>query len=165
MHKPLTETSHDDWFVEHLLQVRTSLYAYIATLLVRRADVEDMYQRVSMAAWRERERFDRSRPFYPWICGIARNHIRQFFREEKKRPSALSPELLDQLAARREALHECLEKLPAKRKQMIRQFYRQAVTVKEFARRLGHSVEAVYKTLQRTRAALNDCVRRSLAER
>lgn len=165
----------DDWFIEQLLAVQSRLYRYIASLVPSRADAEDLFQRTSLTAWQERAKFDRDRDFFAWVCGVARNHVRRYYRERSKSGLVLDPQVADQLAERmieehdlleqrQEALERCLDKLSPEHRQLIQDFYRQEGTVKDFAGRLGRTVESVYKALQRIRASLNTCVDGELAK-
>src|SRR5262245_17867785 len=113
----------DDWFVAHLVAVQSRLYRYIATLVFNRADVEDLYQKTCLTSWQERQRFEKSRDFYAWLCGIARNHIQHYCRSMQRTRVVLDSSLVDQLAERllhedayfqrrHDALSRCLDKLP-----------------------------------------------------
>jgi RNA polymerase sigma-70 factor (ECF subfamily) len=104
-----------------------------------------------------------------WLCGIARNHVRHYYRGRRTSPLQLSPDVVEQLAelriaddsrqeARRRALEGCLEKLPAKDREVLEAYYGQHRPVREVADSLGRTADAVFKSLQRLRSALFDCV-------
>jgi RNA polymerase sigma-70 factor (ECF subfamily) len=57
-------------------------------------------------------------------------------------------------------LGPCVEKLKTPERQLIRNHYVLGETVKVAAAQLGMSAEAAYKSLQRIRRKLFDCVRR-----
>ena len=47
------------------------LAAYLRTLLGRDSSLDDIFQETMLVAWRRLEDYDRSRPFAPWLRGIA----------------------------------------------------------------------------------------------
>lgn len=165
----------DDGFIEQLVPLQSRLYRYIASLVPSRADAEDLFQRTWLTAWQERQRFEEGRNFFAWVCGVARNHVRHHYRSLARARVVLDAELVDELAQsaldeqdyledRQAALTHCLDKLPAKQRDLLQQYYGQEQTVQVFADGLGKTTESVYKMLQRIRAALHDCVHATLAQ-
>jgi RNA polymerase sigma-70 factor (ECF subfamily) len=164
----------DDTFVAALIANQRRLYAHIARMVPERSDAEDLFQKALLTAWQERRRYDAARDFFPWICGIARNHVLHYFRAYQKSDRLLDPTVIDQLMMRlveedanfrrrEEALADCLEKLPAKQRRIVEGYYGGDRTIKDYARECGLAVEALYKQLQRTRAALRRCISETLA--
>src|SRR5207244_4127634 len=47
------------------------LTAFLRTLLGRDPAVDDLFQETMLVAWRRLKDYDRSRPFAPWLRGIA----------------------------------------------------------------------------------------------
>lgn len=165
---------NDDWFIEQLVPLQSRLYRYIASLVPARADAEDLFQRTWLTAWQERQRFEPGRNFFAWVCGVARNHVRHHYRGLARARVVLDPELIDELAQleldeqdyleeRQALLTHCLDKLPARQRELLQEYYSQEQTVQTFADAQGKSTESVYKMLQRIRAALHDCVQATLA--
>jgi len=68
-------------------------------------------------------------------------------------------------APRRTALRECMERLPARTREVLTLRYEQDLSGEGIATRLGSSVESVHQTLSRARTALGDCIRQRLALR
>jgi RNA polymerase sigma-70 factor (ECF subfamily) len=164
----------DDGFVARVIATQSRLYRYVASLVPVRADAEDILQKTLLTAWQERTRFDPSRDFFAWVCGMARNHVRHYYRSLSRARTVLAPDVLDELAdrlleedeyleRRQRALSECLDRLPAKQRQLVEQFYRTDRTTQELAAELGWGLQALYKALQRVRAALHDCITAALA--
>ena len=169
------ENERDDRFVEQFTACQSRLYRFIATLVFNRADAEELFQEASLAAWRSRDKFDGAGEFFPWLCGIARNHVRNYYRSRKAAPLVLALEVVDQLIElqieeepllerRQEALTLCLQKLTPRQRQVLRQFNEKSQTVASFSHEQGATVGALYKMLQRIRAALLDCIERTLQE-
>ena len=72
--------------------------------------------------------------------------------------------MASQLDARREALENCVAKLPPDQRELVSQAYAPGVRMDELAVALGRSAMAVYKTLHRIRIALVECTRAVLAK-
>lgn len=170
---PYLETA-DDWFVTELVPLQSRLYRYIATLVAVHADAEDLFQKTCLTAWQERRRFEVGRDFYAWLCGVARNHVRHYYRSQQRDRVYLDPDVVEQLAerllqeddyfqSRQQALAGCLDKLPQRQKQLIENYYQNGQTVKTYAAARGQAAEATYKMLQRIRAALHACIEATLA--
>lgn len=164
----------DEWFITPFVRSQSHLYRYIACLVPRRADAEDLLQKTSLTAWQERHRVDRSRDLFPWLCGIARNHVRHYYRSQQRSKVVIDLELVEQMAERlvdadeflhhrQQALSSCLDKLAPEDRRFLQRFYGQDQTVKQFASILERTVASIYKRLQRLRAALYDCVSETLA--
>ena len=67
-----------------------------------------------------------------------------------------------ELDERREALAECLDKLPPRDRQLMEQRYKPGVTIKSLASAIGRPIEGLYKAMKRIHIALNQCVQRSV---
>lgn len=100
MNDPNLKNRSDDWFVSELVNSQRKLYLYISSLVAIRADAEDLFQKTCLTAWQRRDSYDPERDFLSWNCGIAHNHIRNFFRSKQQSRVCLPPDLIDQLSAR-----------------------------------------------------------------
>ena len=165
--------SRDDLFIERYIECQSGLYRFIATLVPNRADAEELFQEASLTAWRIRDRFDPLREASPWLCGIARNLVAAHYRKQKSLALTLDPDVLERLGQqqmeedavlgeRARALNQCLEKLPDRQRDLVRQYYHSDQTVQSFSRARGRSAEAVYKMIQRVRMTLFECVNQTL---
>jgi len=163
----------DDWFIEQFMAIQSRLYRYIATLVAGRTDAEDLLQKTALSAWRERQRFEQGRDFFAWVCGVARNHVRHYYRSAKRSRVTIDSDVAEQLAVQlveqdhetrqmQDALDECLRRLPGEQRKLLQRFY-EGATAGTLAQELGRSVDALYKSLQRTRTALSACVNGILA--
>lgn len=157
---------------EHL----PGLLAFVSACIHNSHDADDIVQRVLIAAWEDIERYDPAREFARWLRGIAQNKIREFFRNiatAHRHVRTLSPTELTAVAdefdhlivGRAEsfpdcvhALRECIEHLPERDRAVVRDAYQAQRSCLSIAERLGESVEAVRKRLQRARAQLRACV-------
>jgi RNA polymerase sigma-70 factor (ECF subfamily) len=168
------ENTKDDIFIQRFVQNQSRLYRFIAALAPNRTDAEELFQEASLAAWNARERFEADRDMFPWLSGIARNLLKSHYRKQKRQANALDPALLDQLCerlaeesdileVRLEALSDCLQKLPPRHREFVQNYYREHQTVKGFAVNLNLNEQAAYKTLQRIRSALRNCIEKSIS--
>ena len=155
---------HDRW-----------LYAYLVTLLANPAHAEEVFQEVCVVLWRSYDQFELGTDFVKWASVIAHNQVRRFRRESKRVGFQLSDAACDLLAAdaargadlfdfRRDALRQCMGKLPVSDRQLVQQCYSDASgSFKTIAENLGRPVNTVYKALNRIRRNLHQCIDRTLS--
>ena len=158
-------------FARHVDQIQ----AYIGTLLPQAADADEVFQQTSITLWRKFREFQPGGNFAAWACGIAFNLVRNFRRVESRRPVfLLADDVLEtlgqvqlasnpQLAVRREALADCLEKLAVSDRDLIQRCYGNSGSLKDVAVELGRTANALYKRLKTIRRMLFDCINRVLA--
>ncbi len=167
------DSKRHEEFGELFVRNQNRLYRYICSVIPNRADAEELFQQTNLTLWKTWDRFDPSRRFLSWACGIAHNHIRNFLRKKQTKQVMLSQEILEQLIEarmehddlfeqRKQALAGCLEKLAPHQRQLIDRCYTSDDTIKDTANSSGQTPNAIYKRLRRIRAALYDCVSRSL---
>jgi len=168
-----SEQLPDDWFVGELVAMHQRLLGYMLSLVPARADAEDLVQKTLLVAWQDRYKFDPERDFFAWVCGITRNQVLHHYRSLKRSKTVLSSEIVEQLAERMEmgetffeerqrALSGCLEKLPLKQRELIESYYKSRQSVKDFAARRATGLDSLYKSLQRIRASLLECINATL---
>jgi len=153
----------------------TSCEPFVRALALRYAPVpamaDDFVQRVFLEFVRNRERWDLSRPVEPLLAGIARNIGKQMWEERRRhlsRPMLQLSEHIHSLIetretgwvepADREALHECLEKLPEKSRKIIHAHYFLGVTCQKIGEQIGVKTTAVRQALCRLRKRLFECI-------
>jgi len=67
------------------------------------------------------------------------------------------------IGAEREALARCLGELPEPQRKLLGLYYTSSkTTAVELSERLQKPVAGIYKTLERTRAALRECIMRKI---
>ncbi|MEO6597068.1 MAG: sigma factor-like helix-turn-helix DNA-binding protein [Planctomycetota bacterium] len=124
-------------------------------------------------------RFDQTRPFGPWLRGIARKLVLAFRRQRgRSRVYLCDEETLDAIEmhwrdferlegetfeARLLALRDCLGRLTTTQQQSIRLYYDGELDCKRTAEHMSMQVETVKKLLQSGRAALAHCMRCKLS--
>ena len=142
--------------------------------VVRSVDlVDDLFQETMLTAWRRLPDYDRSRPFGPWLRGIA---VRRVLKHRDRAARDLlhcDPAVLESLERRfeefaphpdafRESLERlttCLGRLTGKIRDAILLTYREGLRLREVARRMEATEEAVKKRVQRGRQLLAECLR------
>jgi RNA polymerase sigma-70 factor, ECF subfamily len=167
--------TNDRGFMGRLVPLQSRLYRFVASLVAHRSDAEDLFQKTCLTAWEQRAAHDPSKDLFPWLCGIARNHVRHHFRSRSRGLLHLAPDVVEQLAdqqlretareeRRQQALDGCLGKLAAADRALLEGYYRDERPVRDVAASLGRSPDSVFKLLQRLRGALYDCVNLALGE-
>jgi len=163
-------------FVSRLLESQRGIYAVLVAMLPHDRDLDDLFQKVCLTLWQEREKYDPARPFLPWAYAFTRNIVREHLRANApaRRATCLAPETLERIAlarseieataeARRAALDACVEKLAPKQLELLHARYEGPRSLEEIARDMKVSAAALTMRLQRIRHALLKCVERTLA--
>lgn len=154
---------------EHGPRLRVYLGAAVRDPLI----VDELFSECLLVAWRRLADFDPERSFGNWMRGIARNLILARRRADGRRGPLVDPAVLEEIGSlcaaggapeserlgeELDALRICLDKLPTDARALVRLHYTDGHRGADLAERLGRSVEATKKLLQRVRARLYDCV-------
>ncbi len=162
-------------FIRLLQAYDRGLHGYILALVGDWEAANDLLQETSVRLW---EQFDEFRPdgdFSAWARAIARYQVLNYFNHKKRERLVFSEAFVATVAdragelsalqsARGEALAECLGKLDDGQRELIRRCYAEEATIKSVADDMGRSLESTYKSVQRIRKSLHDCIRMRLAE-
>jgi RNA polymerase sigma-70 factor (ECF subfamily) len=161
-------------FVRLLLQHQNDLLRYILPLVGCLDDAQDVLQETATALWRKFDQYDPKQPFLPWARRFAHNEVLMHHRKQR-RYTFLTEELIETLAQRsaereqqaerrRNALRDCVEKLPEADRLLLDQRYGEpGTTVQQLAAQTGATANVLYKALARIRRQLLDCISRTLA--
>lgn len=155
------------------------LSAFLRAVVRDDAAADDIFQETFLAAWRNLDRYDREKPFGPWLRGIAARTVMAWRRkaartahaeldeaalaEVSARFGALAAEPGDTWGEKLDAVRACLGNLPDQDRSIIDLYYREDLTLPEIARSLDQSVETMKKRLQRARVRLAACLRGRLS--
>ncbi len=166
---------------EILMREQTDmLLVYLRSVVRDPAAVDDLYQETMLVAWRNLDRFDRSRPFGPWLRGIAGKLILAYRRRSSStmfvcdqavldvieaKLSALAAQSGDTLDDKLELLRDCVASLPEHYRSVIHERYQrdEALATQTLAEKLSLTLETFKKRLQRGRAMLLECMEGKLA--
>lgn len=146
--------------------------------LVNASEVDDLLQETLVTAWRNIDKFDRTKPIGPWLRGIARNlafvHLRSlqlttsfdpaWIISLEDRCATLQQRPGDTLDEKLAGLRHCIEQLPEPYKQTIKLRYQQEKLGDALASELQITVENLKKRLQRGKHWLWECLQKKLTE-
>ena len=153
------------------------LLVYLHSAVRDEQRVDDLFQETMLVAWRRLDTFDRSKPFGPWLRGIATRLIMADRRQQHRAAALLSEAVLEHLQERMCQLEAvpgdtlddrlnhlrcCLEELTEEERQSVQLRYEHRLSREDMATRLHATAEAVKKRLQRARVRLRICLGRKL---
>ncbi len=147
---------------------------FVRSFVRNRDDAEDVLQEVALAIVDRFESYDSTRPFIAWALGVARNLVKAHFRKQLRRPvtaddetavdrvaeafESLQPELEDM----KEALAECIQRVPAEERRMLAMQYEENLKPAAIATRINKTANHVAVMLHRLRLGLRQCVERKM---
>jgi RNA polymerase sigma-70 factor (ECF subfamily) len=161
-------------FTRLLATCQRRVFLYALGLLHNAADAEEVLQETNLVLWRKFDQYLPGTDFGRWACRIAQFEVLRF-REKRAQAQRLfsnrfieglveaAEQSLDQADDRRAALAHCLGKLRDSDRQLIARRYEAGATTESVAQAFGRSVQGTRKTLHRIRAALLECIERTLA--
>jgi len=131
-------------------------------------------QEVTVVLWRKFGQLAAEEEFRRWAFGVARYEVLAWRRDKARDRHVFGDAVLELLAAeasqgagtldaQREALEECLQKLPPEQRAMVNAAYADGARIDRLAAQSGRTAMALYKVLHRIRLALTECTRRVLA--
>jgi RNA polymerase sigma-70 factor (ECF subfamily) len=156
-------------FVQLLTTHQRDVYAYINTLLVGQAAASDVLQDTNLDLWARLDDFDFKRPFLPWAYAFAYQRVLAFRKTQRRSRLVFSDEIIQLISdtytsgatdadQRVSALQMCLDRLPPRQRQLIRDRYAVTMSVNSLAARLGCTANQISARLYRIRRALAKCV-------
>jgi RNA polymerase sigma-70 factor (ECF subfamily) len=171
MTTPFDSTNHDR-FLRLIAEHQAALHTFIRSLLPNREEASEVVQDVNVVLW---QKFDSAENFKKWAFGVARLEVRKFLQSRARDRHVFDDELVNRLAdelilmeqahlTQREALDDCLLKLPDSQRKLALSAYTRGVRMNELAAQLGKTPMSLYKLLHRIRQTLLECVRRKLAQ-
>lgn len=160
-------------FVRLLLRHERQLYAYILSLVPSWNDADEVYQETNVRLWKEFERYEPGTNFVAWAIRVAHFQVMTWRKETTRSKLVYSPEIAEliseeyereapKLAARQQALGECIDRLSSRNRDLLSRCYAYGVKIKEVAEELNRTTASVYKTLQRVRLSLSKCIEERL---
>lgn len=159
-------------FISLLTSSQDSLYRYVLSMVAgQHHRAKDLLQETNLVIWRKSTEFRWGTDFGAWTRRIAHYCVLSDVRDTQRSPMLFSEELVRTLAVdydkhalaadeRKRLLNDCLVKLPAAQKAVIRSRYVDGLSVSEIAKQNGKSGNATSALLYRIRLALLDCVAR-----
>ena len=160
-------------FLTLLTANEAAIRAYVRRLVPTRQDAADVMQGIALVLWRKFEELHDPEGFRPWAFAIARYETLGWLRDKARNRLVLAEDVIDVVAdesarqesrldAQRDALADCLEKLPADHRELVLAAYAPDASIQNVAERSGRTVAAFYQWLHRIRGRLLDCTHRAL---
>jgi RNA polymerase sigma-70 factor (ECF subfamily) len=176
----MTRTSADRMALleELVLAHQARLRAYLFSRTGSFDAADDLAQETFLVAYRLIDQYDPARPAWPWLMGIARNELREYWRlaARDRVTDEIEAIVAGRLLARDDqekdaapdrpvlaALADCLRKLPSRSMDLVRMIYHDRLNCAEAARKLQQSAGSIRVTIHRVRRTLHECVRARLA--
>lgn len=156
-------------------QSQSSVTVFVWSMVANQHDAEDVIQNVAADAAMHFDRYDPARPFLPWVMGIARFKVIDYYRKHQRDPHVFLDEALEGVAQacvevepempeRREALKQCVGGLSAKAKRLLSMRYDQGQSPTRIAEELDTTPGYIRLALFRTRTVLQNCVKKRLGK-
>ena len=170
----LSSLGRRDQFVRLLLQHERRLYSYILSLVPRWNGADEIYQETVLRLWKEFDRFDLESSFAAWAVQVAHYQILTWRKRVHRSRLVFSRETIEliideqtkveakQEDARNGALGRCIEKLNDRNRDLLARCYTEGAQLKDVAKQLDRSLDSVYKSLQRIRLMLHECISEQL---
>ncbi len=164
---------HD--FGRLFVQYQPRIYGLIRSLVVHRADAEDLLQETASVLWRKFDEFQPGSNFLAWAMQVARYQVMYFRQRQKRDVLQFSEKFLDAVGADtvaesarlgdlQELLDRCMDKLPPADRELFEMHYQSDVTPKSLAEQLGRPLSTVYNSINRIRRVLAECVERGMKQ-
>ena len=163
-------------FVQLLTSSQSRLYAYILSLLADRQQAMDVMQETNVVLWRKASQFKIGTNFVAWMFRVAYLQVMEHRRKMNKQAIFIADEeflttfteevneLSESFEDQKLALHQCLQKLPERQRDMVRRRYSEGASIKGVAEQLGLAASAIKQTLFRARQNLIECVKFRIKE-
>jgi RNA polymerase sigma-70 factor (ECF subfamily) len=159
-------------YTSEFLANRDGLMAFILGLVRESHAAEDIFQEVWVQLYKAVKDGVSIEDSAKWCRGVARNLILRHWRKSQNERGALNEGVLqlveqsfdendsasDVWLARKDALAECLKKLPEKSRSLLKSKYCQQLSLLELSRMTQRPVGSLKVTLCRLRQALLECV-------
>lgn len=160
--------------VRLIAQAQRRLFAFVLAMVRRSTDAEDILQEINVVLWRKRESYRPETDFFAWAFEIARYQVLSHRTRQVRAGDPFDVDLLGEIAdaasvescqfdQRGAALRQCLQKLPARQRELILRRYQPDVAVSSLATEMGRSANAVSELLRRIRETLRQCIERTLS--
>jgi RNA polymerase sigma-70 factor, ECF subfamily len=150
--------------------------AYVRSMTLSFHDAQDILQEISIIVVRKYGEYNQTRPFIPWVIGIARNEVLAYRRRLGADRRLFDEAVVDQITqafgenkdqwdALAEALEDCVKRVPERSRRLLRLRYIDDLRYEQMAQALGASVTSIKVAMHRLRQGLRTCIERHPAAR
>lgn len=144
--------------------------AFVARRVFQADIVDDIIQDIFLSAFEKLSQYDDTHTFITWLFAIASNRIKMHFRSSNRRESAyerftkiiekrIFPKKVEEEDDKIILLKKCLDKIPERMHQFIKQRYFNNEQVKLIAQLNDMNEDAVSALLYRGRKKIADCMK------
>lgn len=169
------DTERHHRFLRSFTAHEPAIRAHVRRLVPMRADADDVMQEISVVLWEKFDSFQEGAEFRAWAFGVARFAVLAWLRDRGRDRLVLDEEVIIKLAEettadeprlqrQREALEQCMQKVPADQRDLLMLAYQPDSRIQEVAKGSGRTVAGFYQWLHRMRRLLLDCIRRALTQ-
>lgn len=138
------ERERHDEFLRLYVKHEEALCGFVRALVPTREDAREVMQEVAVVLWRKFEGLSSVDDFRRWAFGVARMEALTLLRDRGRDRHVFSDDLVELLAkeaieqsdvleAERDALEECLGKLPAPQRALVEAAYAPGVRMNDLA--------------------------------
>ncbi len=163
-----------DRFLRLFMEQEETLRLFVRSLLFSQEETREVMQEVAIVLWRKFDDSLDSTAFRRWAFGVARMEALAFRRDRARDRHTFGDDIAQllehsvqeetaTLELERNALAKCVDKLPAKQRELVDTAYEPGVKIQQLARKLGRTPMALYKKLHRIRLQLIECTQREMA--
>lgn len=151
-----------------------ALRAFVMAMICDWNDADDIVQEVRIRLWQQFEDFDHDKDFGRWSRTIAKYQIMTLREKSSRNRILFVPEYFDaiceatdqasdELQRRREALADCLKKLPPKKRTTLLSYYQGGKTMRVLANENDVTHNAFRHSIIRIRQWLARCVKTTMS--
>lgn len=170
----MDEKSLNSEFVEFLTPNYYKIHSFILTLVLNKADAEDVLQSAITYMWEHFNDFKKETNFLSWAFTIAKYQVLTY-RKKKQRSrihfddnaialiESENKKLSLEMEVRYNALDKCIKKLPYEELTYIKKHFGDNIPVIALASEFGISANMAYKRIARIKNLLLNCIRQVIA--
>ena len=170
------QNSQHDLFRQEWVRWQPHIYAYIRSLVIHRADAEDLLQDVASVLWEKIDQFEEGTRFDQWAYSVARNKVLNFQKKKARSRVVFCDELTELLSGdewtpsveeRRDLLAKvetCIKKLSETQRKMLGERYQPGATNRSVAQATGISESTVSRNLNKVYRTLLECIESPASE-
>lgn len=157
-------------FVQLMTQYQGRLYAYLLTLLGDADAANDVLQETNVVLWKDCRQYVPGSNFKAWAFRIAHFQCMAYRQKRLRDKIVFDDDVIAALASesevvdehyeqRRAALEHCLSQIHPRSREALRLRYSEEVAVKDMARQMNRTPNAISQLLFRARTWLMECVK------
>ncbi|WP_283432779.1 sigma-70 family RNA polymerase sigma factor [Neorhodopirellula lusitana] len=167
------DSEHSE-FARLIAQHQRAVQGYILANVPSWGDADEIWQEASVRLWLEFDKFEPGSNFAAWAIRVAHFEILTWRKKVSRSRLIFNDELIELLEEEQQnfasqhsqdrlsALDQCLENCPERQRDLLARFYEPNRQVEQIAIAMKCSVDAVYKSTQRIRKSLRNCIEQRL---